>query len=632
MNANRKILLNLQTLWESIPSDGESDLECDDDIDVEEVPFFDNDAFEESPPFEEEAILDAFEESPPFEEEAILDEVAFEEVVDIVPEPDSRKVFNFERNSPGVADKEPSSDDIDSEWSDEDDIPLSTVKNNMWDQKSRPHPVEDFTGPIGGVAEFLRELKPGPRLLFHQFFTEELIDLIVFQTNLYATQKMKPFQPTNSSEIRAFIAINLIMGIKRLPSYRDYWSNNPILHDSYISQVMTVKRFDWLLGNLHINDNSLMPKRGDLDFDKLYKVRPLLDVLSNRFVECYELTEFLAVDESMIKFKGRSGLKQYMPKKPTKRGYKNWALACSSGYLHNFQLYTGKIGDTVEKNLGKRVVEDMCQLVDGKYHKVFFDNYFNSVDLQVSLYAKKIYASGTVNLTRIKLPKDLPTDKEMDRGDFAWRNHSTSNLSFVKWKDNRTVTFLSNFENPETSETVDRKNKDGTISQINCPSIVKNYNKNMGFVDKLDHLKKLYEVDRQSQKWWHRIFFYFLDVALVNSYICFRELQPENKLRLKEYRLEVAREEIEKARRGLQKRRRSSSKYPMAGPKKPYVPDYLREDASHIPVRTTLRRCGNCSTKKKQVRTKFMCRKCNIPLCLAKKKGKNCFADFHTPT
>lgn len=72
------------------------------------------------------------------------------------------------------------------------------------------------------------------------------------------------------------IGINILMGITPLPSYRDYWSSAPDLLDSYISNVMTVKRIDWFLSHLHLNDESKMPTRDSSSFDKLYKVRPLL--------------------------------------------------------------------------------------------------------------------------------------------------------------------------------------------------------------------------------------------------------------------------------------------------------------------------------------------------------------------
>lgn len=53
------------------------------------------------------------------------------------------------------------------------------------------------------------------------------------------------------------------MEIKRSPTYRDYWSTSPDLHDAFISKLMTVNRFGWLLSNLHMNDNNMMPKKGE---------------------------------------------------------------------------------------------------------------------------------------------------------------------------------------------------------------------------------------------------------------------------------------------------------------------------------------------------------------------------------
>ena len=66
----------------------------------------------------------------------------------------------------------------------------------------------------------------------------------------------------------------------------------------------------------------------------------------------------VAIDEAMIKFTGQSFLKQYMRMKPIKRGIKVWVLGDSSnGYFCNFQVYTGKVGDTAETGLGVRVVK-----------------------------------------------------------------------------------------------------------------------------------------------------------------------------------------------------------------------------------------------------------------------------------
>ena len=60
----------------------------------------------------------------------------------------------------------------------------------------------------------------------------------------------------------------------------------------------------------------------------------------------------------MVPYKGRSSLKQYMPKKPIKRGFKVWVRAeADIGYLSEFEVYTGKKDDGPEKNLGTKVVK-----------------------------------------------------------------------------------------------------------------------------------------------------------------------------------------------------------------------------------------------------------------------------------
>jgi len=77
------------------------------------------------------------------------------------------------------------------------------------------------------------------------------------------------------------------------------------------------------------------------------------------------------------------------------------------------------------------------------------------------------------------------------------------------WMDRKGIYFLSNYHNVTDVMSVGRRNKDGSREEIICPKLMKDYNENMGFVDKADMLKALYEVNRKSRKWWHRIFWYF---------------------------------------------------------------------------------------------------------------------------
>ena len=60
----------------------------------------------------------------------------------------------------------------------------------------------------------------------------------------------------------------------------------------------------------------------------------------------------------MIKFKGCSSLKQYVPLKPVKCGIKTWVRAdAQNGIMYELSVYTGKEGDQTETNLGAKVVK-----------------------------------------------------------------------------------------------------------------------------------------------------------------------------------------------------------------------------------------------------------------------------------
>lgn len=377
-------------------------------------------------------------------------------------------------------------------------IPPTWSKNENFIMSPSP----DFIETEGCSDIIDRNDDHTPFSIFKLLFSDEIVNLIVEQTNLYAQQIFlksgKPYTKTNPQEISTFLGMNILMGIKRSPSYRDYWSTSADLNDPHISKLMTVNRFGWLLSSIHINDNHMMPKRGEVGYDKLYKIRPFLSILKFNFQKYYTPKNIIAVDESMIKFKGRSTIKQYMPKKPIKRGYKVWSLADKNGYLWNFDIYTGKKGEAVETNLGARVVKDLSILLQNKNYMLYIDNYFTSLPLLSYLKTKKINACGTINLTRKYLPK-LTQDKNMKIGEYDWQI-TEDNISIVKWKDKLIVSLLSNYHDPRNVTQVPRKSKDGSITMIPCPKVLKDYNNNMNCVDKFDQNKKSYQIDRKSHK------------------------------------------------------------------------------------------------------------------------------------
>ena len=67
----------------------------------------------------------------------------------------------------------------------------------------------------------------------------------------------------------------------------------------------------------------------------------MVELLRSRFLSV-PLEENLSVDEQIIPFKRHHKLKQYLPKKPHKWGYKVYALSGISGFAYDVELYSGK--------------------------------------------------------------------------------------------------------------------------------------------------------------------------------------------------------------------------------------------------------------------------------------------------
>lgn len=133
------------------------------------------------------------------------------------------------------------------------------------------------------------------------------------------------------------------------------------------------------------------------------------------------------------------------------------------------------------------------------------------------------------------------------------------------------------------------------------------------------------EVDRKAHKWWHRIFFYFVDASIFNAFVLIQQRSNCKSLTLKQFRTSVARGLIgivEPTKRG-----RSSSGRPANNFKKVVLYEVRYSNAAHMPERSTSVRCGKCSTLRDAHRTIWKCSTCQVGLCL--NKDRNCFALFH---
>ena len=175
---------------------------------------------------------------------------------------------------------------------------------------------------------------------FKLFFTDDLCSYIVGQTNLYAQQVMGTDFPSlervTEEELRAYFGFQIFMGLVDEPATEDYWCRDE-LHYSPIADRISRKRFQDIHRFLHFADNTTLTPRGQAGYDRLGKVRPVMEKVQNKIHELYKPNRENAMDDAMIQFDGQNRIKQYMPAKPVKRGIKVWCRADShNGYLCEF--------------------------------------------------------------------------------------------------------------------------------------------------------------------------------------------------------------------------------------------------------------------------------------------------------
>ncbi|KAJ8928920.1 hypothetical protein NQ314_018449 [Rhamnusium bicolor] len=210
----------------------------------------------------------------------------------------------------------------------------------------------------------------------------------------------------------------------------------------------------------------MLPKEND-NHDRLHKLRPIITAVCSKF-QGVPLEQKLSVDEQLCATKARLHMKQYMPAKPHKWGYKLFVLCGASGFSYNFEVYSSsenqpKFRSVDEPDLwaSSNTVVRLCRAVPNNLiHVVYFDNYYISLPPMSFLAARGIFALGTVRRNPIpncKLPSYDQIKKE-NRGT-SWEYVCSVEVSSVAWKNNRNVCLLSTFSGELPKGSVKRFDK-----------------------------------------------------------------------------------------------------------------------------------------------------------------------------
>ena len=199
-----------------------------------------------------------------------------------------------------------------------------------------------------------------------------------------------------------------------MSSHGRYWTSDANL--MAVIDYMSCARWDRIKSCIHFADNSQCPAKGMAEYDKLYKVKPLLNHLKSKY-NMIPMDKNVCVDEQMIPYKGTRGPRYYIKGKPNPWGFKVWTLDDNHGIVHNFEVCVGSIPKVDGFPDLKSSANTVCKLAsiipNNKNHRLYMDNLFSTIPLFFEMYKRGILCLGTVRTNRLSGLKMIP-DKRFE--------------------------------------------------------------------------------------------------------------------------------------------------------------------------------------------------------------------------
>jgi Transposase IS4 len=488
----------------------------------------------------------------------------------------------------------------DEEKGDEWQTPAAVREEEEW--MDSIHAVDIPLPHLRSTHQPSSSAKATPMQLLQLFLSPNLMEEFAAHTNAAAPHG---WRPVSVSELYAFIGAQVFMGINPLPQTYLYWDETFANHT--LTSVFSRDRFKQLQRFFRVTAvDEDSPERDPMPF-----VRSLAAKLNAIFPQHFTPMLHLTLDEAMVAYKGRAFIKQYIPSKPHKWGYKIYCL-CSEGYLLGFEIYEGKEERKSEMGATYDTVLRMVGPYAGKEYVLSTDSWFTSPTLLDALKEKGIRLCGSVRKNRKGLPEIHEDDiKSLKRGE--WLQRQKGDCAFAVWKDQTVMRVLYNHCSPTEVSSLERWGSSGNKISIGCPRAIQDYFFHSRSVDVLSQLHYAYLIGRKAERCWPRLAWWLVDVCILNAFKLWT-LRQEKPSQLA-FRISLMNELFDQ----YHSHRRASQA--VAHP-----PKDIPTAKDHYPENTNEKRdCIVCSHRPHhRVESRVICHVCKVHLCIGA-----CFGHYH---
>jgi hypothetical protein len=377
---------------------------------------------------------------------------------------------------------------------------------------------------------------------FSLFWTETDWKILVTNTNQYAAKQRTPdlstgltprpldgsWRPVTVAEMKAYVAIVIVLGVYRIRSYSDFWrcrrtcsliqkaaiiaggraapaGSRPgvarlgfrqrrvrrpqtltvernhnelswIPHYNTFRASLSRRRFTQIKRYLHVSDPDLTGALTDAEWYK--KLEPLSSSICTRSQELAVPGTNTSVDEMMVRFFGRSKHTVRMPKKPIKEGFKIFAI-CQRGYTYNW-LYCSRKTGIANLPLHPKLPPTQAAVLhlalslpyEDYDFNIYMDNLFTTVPLLIELRDKSIGGTGTARSNAF--PRHLRhLDATAPWNTVSGGSTADGKVLGLEWQDQKTVQMLTTLH--PLSKKVKRNRKQPRITSTSGAAIRKHF-------------------------------------------------------------------------------------------------------------------------------------------------------------
>lgn len=159
----------------------------------------------------------------------------------------------------------------------------------------------------------------------------------------------------------------------------------PLFETPYVRKIMSEKQSSLIWHCFHVVDNTKLQEARNAADKSFLKIQPFYNALIARFRLVYVPQQHIAVDESLMFWKGHLVMKQYIPSKRSCFGLKSYHLCESgTGYIWNSMVHTRITADLVDSPDGtatSRIVFTLANDLLGHGYAVFLDIWYSSPTL-----------------------------------------------------------------------------------------------------------------------------------------------------------------------------------------------------------------------------------------------------------